>query len=71
MKKNRERKGNSSGHFLAPEPVGGRKCSLRWETLTQGRDAGIECWHQIDALPSFVHWSMEADLSPCARLIWG
>lgn len=70
--KNRERKGNfHAGHFLAPEPVGGRKCSQRWETLTQGLDAGIECWHQIDVLHSFVPWSTEADLSPCGRLLWG
>lgn len=57
--------------LFGSEPVGGRKFSLRGETLIQGLDADIECWHQIDALHSFVHWSTEADLSPRARLIWG
>lgn len=68
----RER-GNSSGHFLAPEPVGGRKCSLQWgDTYPKGwMLMNIECWHQIDALHSLCPLVTEADLSPRARLIWG
>lgn len=68
--KNRERKRSFTQDTFWPQNLfDGRKCSLRWEILTQGLDAGTECWHQIDVVHSFGHWSTEADLSPCARLV--
>ena len=72
MKKiGREREVLTQDTFWPQNLFDGRKCSLRWEVLTQGLDAGTGCWHQIDVLHSFGHWSTEADLSPCARLVWG
>lgn len=64
-------KGEFLQDTLAPEPVGGRKCSCGGRHLSKGWMLDIEYSVGTKYALHLVHWSTEADLSPRARLIWG